>query len=98
RPPGSLAGGVDEIEGCGGYRGIIDVHHHASGANVASNRLRLERNFGTAPVEQLQHLDHRRLWLDRDDPCPQPAERGDTVAKMGADIENQIATPDEPGV
>ena len=44
-----------------------------------------------APIKQPERLDHGRLRLDRDDPRAQPAERGDAVADMGADVEHQIS-------
>ena len=37
----------------------------------------------------------RGLRLDRDHPGAEPAERGDAVADMGADVEHQIAALDE---
>jgi len=45
-----------------------------------------------------ENLHHGRLRLDSDDTRAQPAECGDTIADMGADIEYEIAAPYEAAV
>ncbi len=65
---------------------------------TAADRLHLDRDLGAAPVKQLEHLGYGGLWLDRDHPGTQPAERGHAVTDMGADIEHQIAAPNKPAI
>ena len=61
-------------------------------AGAAADRRGLDRRRRCRDaIEQLQRPHQRRLRLDRDDARAEPAERGDAVADMGADIEHEIA-------
>ena len=48
-----------------------------------------------AAIEQPKRAHHRPLRLDRDDSGAEPAERGNTIADMCADIEHQISGSNE---
>ena len=61
-------------------------------AGAAADRRRLDRDVGDRGRRAACSVLHQGgLRLDRDDARAEPAERGDAVADMGADIEHQIA-------
>ena len=74
---------------------IIDIDQHARPARLAPHRQRLDRDRFAAAIEQSESPHHRWLRLDGDDARTQPMERSDAIADMCADVEYQIARPDE---
>ena len=80
------------------YRWVIDIDQHARPARLAPHRQRLDRDRFAAAIEQPESPHHRPLRLDRDDTRAQPAERGDAITNMRANVEYQIARPDEVAI
>ena len=95
RPAGGAVGRRNERLRRGRHCRVVDVELELDHARAAADRDRLDRNRAIAAVDKLQRRDQRRLRLDRDHPCTEPAKGGDAVADMGADVEHQIARPHE---
>ena len=75
----------------GRHRRVVDVELELEHARTAADRDRLDRDGAITAIEELQRPDQRGLRLDRHHARAETAEGGDTVADMGADIEDQIA-------
>ena len=97
-PAGRVVRGFNESRRDRRHRRIVGIDQHARPARLAPDRHRFDRDGFAAAVEQPERLDHGGLRLDRDDARAQPAERGDAIADMGADVEHQIAGPDEAAI
>jgi hypothetical protein len=57
-----------------------------------------DMDFRIPAVQQSQNADQRGLRLDRDDVRAEPTPRADAVADVGAEIEAEVARPDQPRV
>ena len=87
-------------EGLGGgrHRRVVDIELEFNRSLAGADRDRLDRDRAIAAVEELERPDQGRLRLDRDHPGAEPAECGNAVADMRADVEHQIAALDEAAI
>src|SRR5262245_20250192 len=97
-PAGRAACGIYEFLGGSGNRRVIDIELELDGSGLTPERDRLDDDRAVAAIEQAQGFDQRRLRLDRDDARAEAAERRDAVTDMGADVEDEIARPDETAI
>src|SRR5215207_3804061 len=65
---------------------------------MGADRDGLHRHAAVAAVQKLERSHQGRLGLHCDHPRAEPAEAGDAIADMRADVENEIAGPDELGI